>query len=95
MLRECCVAILLLACSEGVSDLRGRAVASPDGGTYLVVEDDNGGACGPVLVDGKPWPHALHVAGAISPGPHAIQCGTDLELDVPIGVTYHFDYWGP
>jgi hypothetical protein len=95
VLRWICLAALLLGCHEGVSDLRGRAVPSQDARTYLVIDDDNGGGCGPILVDGTRWPHALHAPGEISPGAHTITCGGSLEIDVPAGSTYHFDYWGP
>ncbi len=90
-----CVAAGLVGCCEGVSDLRGCAVATQDGRTYLVVDDDNGGKCGPLLVDGQPWPYAIHAPGEISAGAHTIECGADVEIDVPAGTTYHFDYWGP
>ncbi len=92
----CCLllaAVATIACSK--RDLRGRAVASPDGRTYLAVEDDNGGACGPILVDGRRWPHPIHVPGEIGPGRHVIECGTKIELEIPAATTFHFDYWGP
>jgi hypothetical protein len=86
-------AVWLLACSE--RELRGSVVASPDGGTYLVVDDDNGGACGPILVDGKPWPYPIHVLGALAPGPHIIDCSGEISFALAEGTTFHFDYWGP
>jgi hypothetical protein len=76
-------------------ELRGYSDRSPDGRTYLVVDDDNGGGCGPILLDGKPWPHAIHSAGPVEPGRHVIACGGDISFSIEPGTTYHFDYWGP
>ena len=46
--------IILFGCdTNGV--LRGKELKSFDGLTYLVVENNNGGECGPILVDGSPW----------------------------------------
>jgi hypothetical protein len=86
-------ALVLCACSEG--ELRGRAVASADGGTYLVVEDDNGDQCGPLRLDGHEWKSPLHVPGRISPGVHEIACGGAVQFEVQEGTTFHFNYWGP
>lgn len=88
-----CVLLIISCCGGG--DLRGHAEPSGDGRTYLVVDDDNGGQCGPLLVDGKRWRQALHASGPISPGPHTIACGGELEFSVDSGTTFHFDYWGP
>jgi hypothetical protein len=66
---------------------------STDGKTYLVVDGDNGGACGPILVDGKQWPSPLHVAGAIEPGLHTIECGDKIKFKIKAGTTFHFDDW--
>jgi hypothetical protein len=63
-------AIVVSACSDG--ELRGRSAPSQDGGTYLVVDDNNGGLCGPIRVDGQDWKAALHSPGPISPGAHEI-----------------------
>ena len=94
-----CAALLALSAASGCAkhDLRGRAVPSPDGKTYLVVEDANGGACGPIRVDGRKWPHATHAPGAIDPGVHRIDCGgaSELRLEIRAATTFHFDYWGP
>jgi hypothetical protein len=60
-----------------------------------VVDDDNGGGCGPIFVDDREWPHPLHKSGAIQPGIHTIRCGTEIEFEIAPGVTYHFNYWGP
>jgi hypothetical protein len=83
-------------CSKG--DLRGKSVRSPDAKTYLVVDHDNGGACGSIMIDGREWPHAIHSAGEIAPGLHKIACGDPnyfIEFEVKPGTTFHFDYWGP
>ncbi len=82
-----------VACKEG--DLRGQFKASPDGKTYLAVLDDNGGQCGPLKVDGKLWAHPIGEVARINPGHHTISCGAELEFDIPQGVVYKFDYWGP
>lgn len=76
-------------------DLRGKAEPSRDGQTYLVVEDDNGGKCGPIFVDGKPWSYPIHVQGVITPGSHSIKCGTEIEFVIQQATIYHFNYWGP
>jgi hypothetical protein len=90
-------ALLAASCGEG-RDLRGRSEPSHDGATWLAIEDDNGGSCAPLLVDGEPWPHAAGVPGRVRPGPHRIACGRDdpgLEVSVQAGTVFHFDYWGP
>lgn len=76
-------------------ELRGRYKSSEDGKTYLVVEDDNGGQCGPLYVDKKQWPHGLNKMGQIEPGKHRIECGTWIGINIKEGTTYYFDYWGP
>ena len=88
--------IAVLGCVGcGKSNLRGTFEASRDGKTYLAVIDDNGGHCGPIRVDGKPWPHPIGEAGHIDPGHHRISCGGEIEFDIPRGVVFKFDYWGP
>ncbi|UHQ20652.1 hypothetical protein LVB87_05785 [Lysobacter sp. KIS68-7] len=87
------MALLITACSDG--DLRGSSERSKDGGTYLVVADDNGGQCGPLLVDGKPWGYRIGEPGPIAPGVHQIFCGVGSAFDVKSGTVYRFDYWGP
>ena len=77
------------------SDLRGTWRKSSDGKTYLAVVDDNGGYCGPLTVDGKPWPHPIGDAGLVNPGRHKIRCGGEIEFDIHPGVVYRFNYWGP
>ena len=79
-------------CRSG--DLRGASKPSPDGKTYLVVADDNGGHC-ELRLDGKVWPHAKGEAGRVDSGRHTLSCGGDIVLDIPEGVVYTFDYWGP
>jgi hypothetical protein len=77
-------------------DLRGAYESSPDGKTYLVIDDDvNGGECSPILVDGRPWRLPKHAAGAIAPGRHVIECGGKIGFQIKPGTTFHFDYWGP
>lgn len=85
--------IFLAACDE--SNLRGKWSTSDDRKTYLAVVDDNGGACGPLLVDGKQWPYKIGVPGPISPGRHTIYCGAGMAFEIPEGVIFQFDYWGP
>ena len=84
----------LIGCAEG-GYLRGSVVPSKDGKTYLSIVDDNGGGCGPILVDGKKWKYALHEPGPISPGIHTIDCGGEIEFEIPAGKVFSFDYWGP
>jgi hypothetical protein len=81
------------ACSK--RHLRGTTEPSRDGHTYLVVDDDNGSACGPLRVDGQPWTHPLHTRGLVTPGIHSIACGTEIEFEIPDTTIFHFDYWGP
>jgi hypothetical protein len=94
------VIFALLGCSSCVGrDLRGTYKRSADGKTYLAVIDDNGAKCVPLVVDGRVWPHATGEAGRIEPGSHTISCGTDVGLgigfEIPPGVVFKFDYWGP
>ena len=88
---------LCSACAQ--RDLRGKSLASPDGRTYLVVADDNGGQCGQITVDSAPWTAPIGKPGEIEPGTHHIDCGegmgTGIEFEVRQGTTFHFDYWGP
>jgi hypothetical protein len=76
-------------------ELRGKSERSVDAKTYLVVDDDNGGGCGPILVDGRNWPHPIHSPGPIEPGVHKIECGGAIEFEIRQGTTFHFNYWGP
>ena len=85
--------LLCVACTH--RQLRGSFTPSQDGKTYLAVMDDNGGHCGPIKVDGRVWPYSIGQAGPIEPGRHAIECGGDIQFDIPQGVLFNFDYWGP
>ena len=92
------LAILLTGLVTAVGcqrDLRGYDEPSRDGKTYLVVDDDNGGECGPILVDGKEWSHPVHSPGLIEPGDHKIECGGEIAFQIKPNTTFHFDYWGP
>lgn len=92
-----CVLLILSAGGCSKRTLRGKAVRSNDGNTYLVVDDDNRGLCGSIEIDNRDWPHPLHAAGEIAAGLHRISCGhaTVIEFNVERGTTFHFDYWGP
>ena len=76
-------------------DLRGYSEASHDAQSYLVVDDDNGGGCGTILVDKAPWPHPIHTPGPIAPGDHVIECGGEIAFSIKPGTIFHFEYWGP
>lgn len=94
------VAIVLLVNVAGMDadatyELRGRYKPSADGKTYLVVEQDNGGGCGTLSLDGKPWLAPLDEAGETTPGVHTIECGGEIEFEIQSGSIYYFDYWGP
>jgi hypothetical protein len=85
-----------MAC--GHRDLRGQALPSLDGKTYLVIDDDNGGGCLPIKIDGKDWPYKIHEIGPIEPGVHYISCGEDdsgIGFEISKSTIFHFDYWGP
>ena len=87
------MALFFSSCGDGV--LRGREIESSDSETYLVVEDDNGGACGTIIVDGVKWEVEVGEAGTISPGLHKIECGGEIQFTIKKGTTFYFDYWGP
>lgn len=89
------LALAVLAACAGSRDLRGRSTPSADGRTYLIVADADGGQCGPVRVDGKPWPHPVGAPGAIAPGEHVLACGGEVAIRIDSGQTFRFDYWGP
>ncbi|MBV1921990.1 MAG: hypothetical protein KUG73_15025 [Pseudomonadales bacterium] len=80
---------------DATYELRGRYKASGDGKTYLVIEDDNGGKCGPLYVDKKVWPHGIDARGEVEAGDHSIECGGWMGVSIREGSTYYFDYWGP
>jgi hypothetical protein len=84
---------VLISCEKG--SLRGNAELSKDGKTYLVIQDDNGGACGSITLDGKVWPHPIDVQGEVAPGTHIINCGGSIEFIIKPSTIFYFDYWGP
>jgi hypothetical protein len=88
------LAITLAACADD-GHLRGSISPSPDDKTYFAVTDDNGGACGPILLDGVAWTHGLGEMAPIQPGLHTIECGARIEFNIPVRVIFRFDYWGP
>lgn len=69
----------------------------------MVIEDDNGGQCGSMIVDGKLWPKKIGEPGLIESGIHSIRCGTieqgilesDITFEIKEGTTFYFNYWGP
>jgi hypothetical protein len=98
-----CCCIWLAACSK-TSDIRGNWAKSTDGKTYLIVDDDNGGGCGPIYLDGRKWKHPIGKAGEITAGKHTVHCGLPpkspeysqgIDFQVQDGVVYRFNYWGP
>lgn len=99
-----CVLIFVWLCMSAACEkrsLRGRVEASPDGKTYLSIDDDNGGGC-PIFVDGKRWSQRLGQAVAIAAGPHTVtfacgslKQGSPYPIEVRRGTIFHFDYWGP
>ena len=77
-------------------DLRGWWKNSPDGKTYLVIEESDGSSANnPCTLDGKLWLYANGQAGEIEPGIHELRCPMNVGFSVKPGVEYHFDYWGP
>lgn len=97
--RTLAITLLIMGANTACSnrDLRGYQVPSSDGLTYLVVEDDNGGKCGEIKLDGEKWQAPLRQPGQISPGEHRLSCGEGhgVAFEVAEGTTFHFDYWGP
>lgn len=89
--------IISLFVGSGCDDghLRGKVTSSSDGETYFAVVDNNGGKCGPILLDGKEWAYPIGEKAKINPGRHTLKCGGEVSFDVPAGVLYEFDYWGP
>ncbi len=95
MARFSSLIIVICVCAGcAKTDLRGSYRPSHDGMTYLIVDDDNGGQCGPIRVDGKIWPQPVGHAGRIEPGHHPIGCGGIIDFDIRPGVIYKFDDWG-
>lgn len=98
--RATCVTLLLasisfaLACSK--KDLRGWARSSPDGRTYLVIDDGDGIQTGQYCsLDDKVWPYGVGERGEISPGTHELFCKTKVGFRVEAGTAFHLNYWGP
>src|ERR1700681_1082128 len=89
-----CFAFGFTACATKY-ELRGSFRPSQDGKTYLIVDDDNGGHCGPIKVDKKVWPHPIGEAGLIEPGIHTIECGGEIGFRIGRGGVYRVNYWGP
>jgi hypothetical protein len=74
-----------------------RTMTSPDGGTFLVIDDSNV-VCNSILIDGKPWQHDLRTPGEIEPGRHTITCdgGTHpFDFTVDQGKTLSVTSWRP
>jgi hypothetical protein len=87
------LSMVMTSCSDG--HLRGSVSPSPDGLTYLAIDDDDGGLCGPILVDGVGWQHPIGAPARVEPGVHTIECGGQLSFEIPAGVVFRFNYWGP
>jgi len=85
------VLLLLNACHK--EDLRGPVKKSNDGKTYLLIAEGND--CDQIKIDGKPWRHGIGEAGEVSPGVHTIECNGEIEFEIPRGVIFTFNYWGP
>jgi hypothetical protein len=85
--------VVVAGCDDG--ELRGAVSRSADGGTYFGVSDGDGGGCGQIYVDGKPWTHAQDVVAPIAPGAHTIKICSEIAFNIAPGTTYLFDYWGP
>ena len=88
------LSLTLIACVDD-GYLRGHVEPSQDGETYFGVIDNNGGKCGPILVDGKAWEVPLGEVAQIESGEHIIHCGISISFVIPNGVVFKFDYWGP
>jgi hypothetical protein len=68
------ICFILQSCVDD-EHLRGAVEASKDGKTYFGVIDNNGGQCGPLLLDGELWPKAIGDVAPIEPGYHEIHWG--------------------
>ena len=90
--------LTLADCGGSHYELRGSFKPSKDGQTYLAIDDDNGGHCGPIKVDEAVWPHPIGQSGHIVPGIHSIKCGDfftpGIGFEIKRGVGYRFNYWG-
>jgi len=96
-------AALLCVCTGCSHNLRGSWKHSKDGNTYLAVAEVDGGGggrCDNVFVDKKLFPHPIGAPHLTTPGKHTISCntaesGSEIGFEIPAGVIYRFDYWGP
>ena len=85
----------------GKSHLKGSYTPSRDGNTYLAFVNDRGGSCGQTMVDGKAWPHPVGESAPIDPGQHTISwqhtipCVGQIQVNIPKGVDYRFEFWEP
>ena len=86
--------LVLTACDS--ERLRGETTPSGDGRTYFAILEYNGD-CTSIMLDGEKWPHPQGEFVQIAPGTHTIgDCyGGEIGFDVPTGVRFGFDYWGP
>ena len=66
---------------------------STDGNTYLSVVEGNN--CNQIKIDGVAWSHPIGQAAQINPGKHVIECNGEIGFNIPAGVIFKFDYWGP
>jgi len=77
-------------------DLRGTYSASRDGKTYLTIDEECGSFDEPIRLDGAVWRYPIGHAGGVEPGSHTIRaCGEEIGFQIPAGVVYRFNYWGP
>ena len=95
---------LFLGCSgRGDGHLRGAVSPSKGGQTYLRILAADACPPGELIVDGQMWPHASSTPVPVEPGVHTVNCGpmdevtlsNGIAFDVPAGVVFAFDYWGP
>lgn len=89
--------LLLIGC-KGDGYLRGEVRPSDDGKTYFAVLDDAGGNCGSIYINDIKWPQPIDEYREVKPGNYSIKCGVDdsgILFEIPAGVKFGFDYWGP
>lgn len=90
------ILLFFMAACTPDSHLRGEVESSNDGLTYFMVADDANGTCTSVLLDGKPWPYKTGEKGKVRSGTHEIDCnGAVIGFEIPEGMVFKFDYWGP
>ncbi|MBK7864036.1 MAG: hypothetical protein IPJ65_36615 [Archangiaceae bacterium] len=93
MSRALLLLLVFLSCKRS-EDLRGVEEKTPDGGTFLIVDDDGQGSC-QLFLDGRRV--KAHQPREVSPGPHQLDCGdpkSTVTVTVHEGHTFHFTYWG-